>query len=135
VKSKIANRAANELLAEREQVDSLDSNEPKDKPVSRNFLPRFRSEIERLGERAEAVIAQERRFELRYVPFEHVNRNARLVFVGITPGMNQIALSYMALRSKLLSGVGTDRALAAAKTAKDGHYVVSPTRYEKDYSC
>ena len=85
--------------------------------MSRNFLPRFRSEIERLGERAEAVIAQEGRFELRYVPFEHVNRNARLVFVGITPGMNQIALSYMALRSKLLSGVGTDRALTAAKTA------------------
>jgi hypothetical protein len=85
--------------------------------MARNFLPRFRSDIERLGRRASCVIATEGRYELQYVPFEHVNRSARLAIVGITPGTTQIALSYDALCNAFATGLDRDQALASAKAA------------------
>jgi len=83
--------------------------------MSRSFLRRFRSDIERLGKRAECVIATEGRYELRYVPFEHVTRTARVVLLGITPGATQISLSYDALRRALVADFPDEDALAAAK--------------------
>jgi len=53
--------------------------------------------------------------ELFYVPFEHVNRRARLVIVGITPGPNQIELSYEAAAVRLRAGVPTERILEEIK--------------------
>jgi hypothetical protein len=81
----------------------------------RQFFSRFKPEIIRLGETATAVIGVEGNYHLCYVPFESVNAAARIVFVGITPGNTQIAISYRALREALASGVDDASALAHAK--------------------
>jgi len=39
-------------------------------------------------------LGREGKYSLQYIPFEHVNKNAKLVIVGITPGPNQISLAY-----------------------------------------
>lgn len=50
-----------------------------------------------------------------YAPFEHIQRSARVVIVGITPGAQQASNALVAARRKLLSGVEHASALAAAK--------------------
>jgi hypothetical protein len=50
------------------------------------------------------VMGRESKLVLRYAPFEYVNREAKLVIVGITPGPNQIELAYEKTREMLLAG-------------------------------
>jgi hypothetical protein len=40
------------------------------------------------------LLAKEAPYEVFYIPFEYVNPPARLVIVGITPGVNQLQLAY-----------------------------------------
>src|SRR5438067_11994767 len=79
----------------------------------------FAPALKRLGSRgqhrAEFILGKEGPYELRYIPFEHVNRDARLVIVGITPGPNQIELAYDTAQSLLVSGAGKEQVLAAVK--------------------
>jgi hypothetical protein len=42
----------------------------------------------------DTLLAKESPYEVFYIPFEHVNRRARLVIVGITPGMKQLEMAY-----------------------------------------
>lgn len=42
--------------------------------------------------------------EILWAPFDYVNRNARLVIVGVTPGPNQAQRSYNAVRMALAKG-------------------------------
>ena len=62
------------------------------------FLDRFRDVLRSRGKaavRTEAVrLADNGRDVLDYTPFEYVERNARLVIVGITPGDTQLKLAY-----------------------------------------
>jgi len=51
-----------------------------------------------------------------YAPFEHVQRGARVVIVGITPGAHQASNALAAARRELLSGASPASALVAAKT-------------------
>ena len=51
-----------------------------------------------------------------YIPFEHVNRRARLVIVGITPGMNQLELAYAEAQRLLRLGASREDILDAVKT-------------------
>ncbi len=54
-------------------------------------------------------------YELRYTPFEYVNRKAKLVIVGITPGNTQLELSYGKAQELLRHGHTTDMILREIK--------------------
>lgn len=85
------------------------------------MLDRFRETIRSLG--ADAAQSEGTRVDDRkssrdalfYVPFEHLNRDARLVIVGITPGPNQIRLSYEAAQARLKAGLDDATVLARVK--------------------
>jgi hypothetical protein len=50
-----------------------------------------------------------------YAPFEHIQRGARVVVVGITPGAQQASNALCEVRRKLLIGADHTTALASAK--------------------
>jgi hypothetical protein len=52
-----------------------------------------------------------------YAPFDYVNRDARLVIAGITPGWNQMEIATRVARDGLLRGQSTTAILATAKYA------------------
>lgn len=54
-------------------------------------------------------------YELRYTPFEYVNRRAKLVIVGITPGNTQLGLSYGKAQELLRQGHPDDLVLREVK--------------------
>jgi len=60
---------------------------------------------------------EDERLRIYYAPFDYVNRRARLVVVGITPGFTQMKLGYSAARRALLDGCDRDTVLALAKQA------------------
>lgn len=51
-----------------------------------------------------------------YAPFDHVNPNARIVIVGITPGLQQAGNALAAFQRARRAGHPIDTALATAKT-------------------
>nr|WP_250807170.1 uracil-DNA glycosylase family protein [Neorhizobium tomejilense] len=51
-----------------------------------------------------------------YAPFDHVNREARIVIVGITPGATQMEAGLHAVRSGYLMGLPEEQILERAKT-------------------
>jgi hypothetical protein len=63
----------------------------------------------------DTLIAKESTYEVFYIPFEHVNRRARLVIVGITPGMNQLEMAYAEAQRLLHLGVIHAEILEAVK--------------------
>lgn len=63
----------------------------------------------------EFSLGKEGRYELRYIPFEHVNRAARLVIVGITPGPTQIELAYSKAQQLLRAGLDHETILTQIK--------------------
>ena len=52
-----------------------------------------------------------------YSPFEHINREARLVIVGITPGMTQAVLALESARLSMNAGHSIEETLKDAKRA------------------
>ena len=60
-------------------------------------------------------IVQDGQLEVCYVPFEHINTNARVVVVGITPGRTQMINAIQEARRQLDAGADAPKALAAAK--------------------
>jgi hypothetical protein len=52
---------------------------------------------------------------ISYAPSEHIQRGARVVFVGITPGAQQAANALIEARRRLLAGDDDHRTLATAK--------------------
>jgi hypothetical protein len=74
-----------------------------DKP---NIANEFKQAIGTSGKHAAPLIlGSEGRYSLEYVPFEHVNAEARLVIVGITPGPNQRNEAYDETRQLLRRGM------------------------------
>ena len=61
------------------------------------------------------LIARDGRLTCCYAPFEDINRSARVVLVGITPGAQQAKNALTALRHALLAGAGDAEALETAK--------------------
>ncbi len=55
------------------------------------------------------------RLSCHYAPFEYVNRDARLVLVGITPGRTQMNRALNAARDSLQAGLGIDDTMRAVK--------------------
>ena len=56
-------------------------------------------------------------FSVFYAPFDHINVDARLVIVGITPGMTQAVLALESARSSLKAGKSVIELLEDAKRA------------------
>lgn len=88
------------------------------------MFDQFAPALKRLGSQGqnapEFSLGKDGRYELKYIPFEHINRDARLVLVGITPGPNQIELAYGAAQSLL--DTGADRAQILAEIKKTGSF-------------
>jgi len=61
------------------------------------------------------IIEQVGNLEVSYAPFEHIEREARIVIVGITPGKLQATNALCEIRRQLLDGADQNSALAAAK--------------------
>lgn len=62
-------------------------------------------------------IASSGDFQVCYTPFEHVNQHAKVVLVGLTPGMTQLRNAVLALKQQLQLGADATAALAATKRA------------------
>lgn len=63
----------------------------------------------------EFLLGSEGKYSLRFIPFESVNLHARLVIVGITPGINQIKLAYGYAQKHLKAGAPHREVSVAAK--------------------
>ena len=61
------------------------------------------------------LIGSEGRRQLYYIPFDFVNRDARLVMVGITPGNNQLSIAYKTARPLIARGASEQEVLRAVK--------------------
>lgn len=61
------------------------------------------------------LIETQGRLACYYAPFEHINRSAKVVLVGITPGAQQAKNALRALRKALCDGANDAEALAVAK--------------------
>lgn len=91
---------------------------PSPQPI---LLHRFKSVLQQHGSQAArtvgTLLAKSKcgRDELFYVPFEHMNRSARLVIVGITPGPTQMLLAYEAAQARLKAGLSEEAVLERAK--------------------
>src|SRR4051812_19960506 len=53
--------------------------------------------------------------EILWAPFDFVNRDARIVIVGVTPGPNQVQRSYKAVRRAVAKGEDPEADLAKIK--------------------
>lgn len=80
---------------------------------------KFSAHLAQLGESGIGnsifTLGTESRYQLQYIPFEHINRDARLVVVGITPGMNQLRLAYEAAKVGLNADWGIEKTLKYIK--------------------
>lgn len=87
--------------------------------MERELFHRFSNDLMRLGADGIAApqfsLGQSGSHELRYTPFEYVNRGAKLVIVGITPGNTQLALSYGKAQELLQQGHPVDLILREIK--------------------
>lgn len=87
--------------------------------ITTSMLNRYRSAITAASvpEPADPALLIERSGSLacHYAPFEHINPNARVVLLGMTPGTQQANNALQALRAALDSGNNDAEALAVAK--------------------
>jgi hypothetical protein len=60
----------------------------------------------------ELLLAEEGRLRVYWIPFERLNANARLVIVGLTPGLGQMREAFSAARDALRLGMTRDEVLA-----------------------
>ncbi len=61
------------------------------------------------------LLGQSGELTVCYAPFDYIQRSARLVIVGITPGAQQARNALVEVRRQLLAGADHDTALRAAK--------------------
>lgn len=66
---------------------------------------------------ADFLLDKDGAFEVRYIPFEAINRAARVVLVGLTPGLTQWRNGVDAAQAQLQSGADPTQVLTAAKRA------------------
>lgn len=95
------------------------------------IFTKYAAALERMGKSGatapEFCLGTEGPYELRYIPFEHINREARLVIVGITPGPKQIGLAYEGAQALLRTGASEERILAEViKTGGFGGKTMRP---------
>lgn len=88
------------------------------------LFSRFSDDIKNLqssvaikGPLPDALLMEEKgEFSVYYAPFDHVNPKAKVVLVGVTPGIQQAANAINAAQSALIKGYSDDEALKIAKS-------------------
>jgi len=80
----------------------------------------FMAKISRFGSvdplaSSDLTLAQDGRIRVAYAPFDHVTTNAKLVIVGMTPGLSQATVALAAARHHLTNGVDLGEALRRVK--------------------
>lgn len=95
--------------------------------VPQSLFPKYVSLLHRLGDdsildplsnpalRLHRCRVGGRQVEMIYAPFDHVNTTARLVIVGLTPGLQQAQNAFRAAKQSLLNGAHHEEAQAEAK--------------------
>jgi len=87
--------------------------------MNRNMFNEFADRLARYGaagaNNPQFLLGKERKYSLQYVPFEHVNKAAKLVIVGITPGPNQIGEAYDAAQEMIKAGKTAEQAQIEVK--------------------
>ncbi len=66
---------------------------------------------------SELLLAKEGGLEIYYAPFDYINAKAKIVLVGITPGLQQATNALIEARRQLLAGADHDTAARQAKEA------------------
>lgn len=61
------------------------------------------------------VMARADKITVEYAPFDHIEQNAELAIVGLTPGRTQAANALQSLSASLKRGIAVDKALSDAK--------------------
>lgn len=97
-----------------EQIDEFVRALPNHSPLRRGDL--LRDDLRLYGD---AILS------VYYAPFDHINQNARIVLIGITPGWQQMELAYRTVRDLVAKGVNVGAALSAAKATAS---FAGPTR-------
>ncbi|QPK62568.1 hypothetical protein IVG45_17190 [Methylomonas sp. LL1] len=76
--------------------------------MNRDMFDAYAERLERHGIKGVGnpafELGREGKYSLRYIPFEYVNKDARLVIVGITPGNTQLEIAYQTAQSRLRTG-------------------------------
>ncbi|MCK8787250.1 hypothetical protein M0638_23020 [Roseomonas sp. NAR14] len=80
------------------------------------FAPILRDSGAAAVRRPDTLLASQPPYEIFYIPFEHVNPRARLVIVGITPGMNQLEMAYAEAQRLLRLGASEAAILKSVKS-------------------
>jgi hypothetical protein len=87
--------------------------------MNRNMFSEFADRLARYGgagaNNSQFLLSKEGKYSLQYVPFEHVNKAAKLVIVGITPGPNQIGEAYDAAQKMINAGKTAEQAQIEVK--------------------
>lgn len=82
--------------------------------MNRNMFTDFAERLARYGAAGASspqfLLGNEGKYSLQYVPFEYVNKGAKLVIVGITPGPNQIGEAYDAAQRAIKAGKAVEQA-------------------------
>lgn len=85
------------------------------------MFAKFAADLNRLGSAgvgsSEFCLGENGKYQLQYTPFEHVNRQAKLVIVGITPGNTQLDLAYAKAQGLLKANRPQDEILIEIKKA------------------
>ena len=63
----------------------------------------------------ELLVEREGRLSMYYAPFDWLNRDARIILLGITPGWTQMELAYRVARAAIDTGAGPDAICREAK--------------------
>lgn len=76
--------------------------------MNRNMFQNYKDRLARFGAagvgKPEFSLGREGNYSLQYIPFEYVNKDAKLVIVGITPGPNQLELAYETAQRMIQAG-------------------------------
>lgn len=92
--------------------------------LHQELFARFESVIRTLSEASlsdaaavdrRLLLAEEGSVRIYYAPFDFVNRAARVVVVGLTPGWTQMSNALREVKSQLAAGKSSSEALRAAK--------------------
>lgn len=87
--------------------------------MARTLFASYQTTLANLGALAAlqpaTLLDEDNKYRLFYIPFEHINKSARLVIVGITPGITQLQEAYDAIKIGTNAGLTSDALLVEAK--------------------
>lgn len=87
-----------------------------DLSIARQYTPHIDAKTaESFADQPQFRLATDGDLSVCYAPFDHIETRARLVVVGITPGMTQAKNAYAAIHAALTHGTSLEAALADAK--------------------